>query len=959
MDKKIIISYLTSVGISLLICIGGIISIVFDLDYVGIILIAFAFIVLLSTLIVYFLCSEKNKKASDDTLNNVNSKINDLIDDETYKSQDVFTKIDNLKKIIDNSVLLENKTENLKKDYLFEDVKCLTLKSFIEQTNDYLKVNFLYNTAMVSFTCSVDEVEVIKKLINEATEIFKPKFITLCEKKIVVFLLDYDVNSSMLVSQLENFKANFHVVKLDNEEIHYIDCDTNIVIYPEVSRQEMLQVLVKKKSKNYLLHNDLKQDYITKNLKKIGLTVSKAVQGAMQAYNNSDVYNKIECVFKSIDELHSFASSGCMIVSRNKNSLIPFFEYAKSKDARTFNYLENISLLDLEEYFNCFDDSGCFNCSDVELLPVNLRNIFYNIEVSSFVHFKIMYQNKLLGIIYFNANKRKDKISFFEREVLLVAKNAIASILSIYMMGLSYNRENTLLNTILNYNEQYVYGVEENTHLLTFCSKNLQALYPDYLAGKKCYEVFNNGEECKNCPLKNKSIVTLDRPKLGIDIEAKVINRLPGVRKESLIFLENVVLRHSKVLENELDPIYKIFNYTRLESDLEYELKKGGKGYIALFDFNENKERYSPDEFINYLKTSGYDNNIYIIENNILLITFRNINRTEIVKAIELIYNGLKDNFVNTIFGYYGIFSYPSDIFDVKSLSSLLTYTINEMKAVGTNNLYTYGEKGYRKLEREEYILDVVDAAIKKNKFESYIQPIIDIQNKTPVGAELLLRLNDPTRGNIPPNEFVPVAVKNKRMYGIELKLIESAGELWRTHGFNIFKQVGVKHISINISLDSLSHPEFIIQVKKLFSRYHFPKQFLQFEIPENIVNKYFNEIKNMIASLKECGVYMCLDNFTSSYINNVEKLKELNFDEIKIDRSCVVNIENQSRNILSLKYVVDLVKDTGAFISIQGIENEMQMNIIKDMGVNFAQGFYIHKPCSQLDYIHFLNFKN
>ena len=149
---------------------------------------------------------------------------------------------------------------------------------------------------------------------------------------------------------------------------------------------------------------------------------------------------------------------------------------------------------------------------------------------------------------------------------------------------------------------------------------------------------------------------------------------------------------------------------------------------------------------------------------------------------------GDKDTF--RIEFHASLIPYPGDILDIEQFDSAVSTTLEDAKNIGLNNLYIYGEKDVRKLNREDYILDIIKDAIAKDKFEVFLQPILRISDRKPIGAEALLRLNDPARGYIPPSEFVPIAVKNNMMFEIEQYIIDSIGELWKAHGYEIFQQI-------------------------------------------------------------------------------------------------------------------------------------------------------------------------
>ena len=377
--------------------------------------------------------------------------------------------------------------------------------------------------------------------------------------------------------------------------------------------------------------------------------------------------------------------------------------------------------------------------------------------------------------------------------------------------------------------------------------------------------------------------------------------------------------------------------------------------------FEVDGERKILQELLRRFEVLDFQDEVYRYNKTTLALILKRYTRKEVLTLVENIFNkmiepmtGDKDTF--RIEFHASLIPYPGDILDIEQFDSAVSTTLEDAKNIGLNNLYIYGEKDVRKLNREDYILDIIKDAIAKDKFEVFLQPILRISDRKPIGAEALLRLNDPARGYIPPSEFVPIAVKNNMMFEIEQYIIDSIGELWKAHGYEIFQQIGVTNISINISSNSITNPDFIARVSALLNKHRFPSGFLKFEVNEGVVVDNLQTVRNVMLILKEKGVSWAIDNYGMSVQSN-KVFQDLAVDQLKVDRTCIMDIERSQRSKVALSYIVDFAKESKFGLVAEGVETEGQFSILKDMNFDEAQGYLFSKPIPIREYLKYLNF--
>lgn len=268
--------------------------------------------------------------------------------------------------------------------------------------------------------------------------------------------------------------------------------------------------------------------------------------------------------------------------------------------------------------------------------------------------------------------------------------------------------------------------------------------------------------------------------------------------------------------------------------------------------------------------------------------------------------------------------------------------------------IFVADSKKTRKAERKGYVLDLIREAVTKQKIEVYINPIMNINNSEPVGGELVSRLYDPNRGYISTSEFLANASEAHLLVDIEKALLYNIGEMWKSYGFDLFRQNGVERLAVNVSTDSILDSGFRETVKQIITRYKFPKGFLQLEISEKTVAEKENETRKFMKDLQGNNIIFCLDNYTDRVLD-FQIAASLPFNCVKFERDLVRGIESDSSAFLSFDHLRAKIREMNNNIIIEGIETEDQASIVKRLNIRMVQGFYFAKPMSISDFIKFV----
>ncbi len=242
--------------------------------------------------------------------------------------------------------------------------------------------------------------------------------------------------------------------------------------------------------------------------------------------------------------------------------------------------------------------------------------------------------------------------------------------------------------------------------------------------------------------------------------------------------------------------------------------------------------------------------------------------------------------------------------------------------------------------------------AIKNQEFVNHYLPIISLKTDGIIELEALVRWHHPKQGIVSPQHFIHTAEEMGLTNAIgNLVLKQACKDLikWR-HNDKNRRNLG---ICINLSAKQFFHPSLIDKVDMILRKLKLQGQNIKFDIAETVAIENPKSALQIFQQLKRRQVKLCLDNFGSGY-SSLTCLHQFPFDEIKIDRSVVANIsptnlklEHEKSAILLLKQMITIAHQMNMLVTATGIENSYQLNLLKDLECDRAQGYFISKLLS------------
>ncbi|QKC93138.1 EAL domain-containing protein [Mesorhizobium sp. NZP2234] len=288
-----------------------------------------------------------------------------------------------------------------------------------------------------------------------------------------------------------------------------------------------------------------------------------------------------------------------------------------------------------------------------------------------------------------------------------------------------------------------------------------------------------------------------------------------------------------------------------------------------------------------------------------------------------------------------GIAVFPDDGRDADTLLKNADTALYRAKSEG-RNLYRFFEPEMDAVVQARRAIEVdLEAALPRQEFDLDFQPIMNIASGEIVGAEALMRWHSPARGTVAPDQFIPAAE--------ETGLIVPLGE-WalRTACTAAASWPPGLRIAVNVSAVQLRSSGFARSVISALAFSGVPAAQLELEITETVLMDESKAVLKTLRQLRELGIRIALDDFGTGY-SSLGYLRRFPVDKIKIDRSFIGDMANHDTAAI-VRTVIGLGTELGIVVTAEGVETEMQLDMLRENGCVEAQGYLIGVPSKASD---------
>lgn len=248
--------------------------------------------------------------------------------------------------------------------------------------------------------------------------------------------------------------------------------------------------------------------------------------------------------------------------------------------------------------------------------------------------------------------------------------------------------------------------------------------------------------------------------------------------------------------------------------------------------------------------------------------------------------------------------------------------------------------------EQDEYsirqlaLISDLRMALEQNDLQLYYQPKIEMLGGQIIGVEALLRWKHPEFGMIPPPQMIDIAERTGLIRPLTYWVVEQAAcqcQAWRTVGHDM-------HVSVNLSVHTLRDTELVDRVHAVITECGLPPSSLFLEITEGAMMDNPLLAIDALSRLDRMGVNIAVDDFGTGF-SSLAYLKQLPVDELKIDKSFIIDMLEDQDDLVIVRSIIDLAHNLGLQVVAEGVETAETNARLHAMGCDIAQGYYFSRP--------------
>ena len=287
-----------------------------------------------------------------------------------------------------------------------------------------------------------------------------------------------------------------------------------------------------------------------------------------------------------------------------------------------------------------------------------------------------------------------------------------------------------------------------------------------------------------------------------------------------------------------------------------------------------------------------------------------------------------------------GISFFPTDGSNLNHLLRSAELALNSSDDRSEPEYHYFNPAQQAAVEHRRRLEDDLRHAINANELHLVFQPIIDINAGKMVGAEALLRWQHPEQGMISPEIFIPLAEQIGLINQIGLLVLDEACRHvadWQRNGMDIY-------VSVNVSAKQIPNGLTPLVVQQTLEHYKLPPSAIIIEITEGLLMANIAVAQTWIESIRALGLRIYLDDFGTGY-SSLSYLKRFPMDTVKIDQSFIRDLHEDKSDRALVAAIINMASGLGLNVVAEGVEDEQQLAILREMGCACIQGYYFSRP--------------
>ncbi len=289
----------------------------------------------------------------------------------------------------------------------------------------------------------------------------------------------------------------------------------------------------------------------------------------------------------------------------------------------------------------------------------------------------------------------------------------------------------------------------------------------------------------------------------------------------------------------------------------------------------------------------------------------------------------------------YGRYAIKDNNENINSIINKVLLAHSNGKNAKKEGIFDYSDDFTTRLIHSTEITNKQEAALLHKEFLMYLQPKCQLKDGSAVGAEALVRWKEQDGNMIFPNDFIPLFENNGFIVNLDMYMLEKVCETlvkWKDEGYTCIP------ISVNFSRRHLDIPDFAKKIDDMAKKYGIDNHLIEIELTEGIFFENEDLLRKILAELHDRGFSLSMDDFGTGY-SSLGLLHSLPVDVLKLDRSFFTKTEKAERAAIIVENIAQMAHRLGMPTVAEGVETSAQVEFLKNIGCDMAQGYYYSKP--------------
>jgi len=278
---------------------------------------------------------------------------------------------------------------------------------------------------------------------------------------------------------------------------------------------------------------------------------------------------------------------------------------------------------------------------------------------------------------------------------------------------------------------------------------------------------------------------------------------------------------------------------------------------------------------------------------------------------------------------------------DISSMIDKANLARKSIQSDANTIVVEYVDKLMEETRRQEQIESRMEMALANREFVPFLQPKWDMKNDCICGAEALVRWRRLDGSIVPPGDFIPLFEKNGFIEKLDFFMLDAICAYIREmldEGRKVYP------VSINQSRFLMHNPEYVSKVQQILLKYKIPARLVELEITETVFTHDKDHMLQIMNRLKDFNMELSMDDFGSGY-SSLNLLRDIPFDVLKIDRGFLDESTQSESGKWILRKIVEMADGLDLRVICEGVETREQVEMLLDVGCNYAQGFLYSRP--------------